>query len=291
MFIASAHGHACHVNSPPQLAAIQQACRCIESAETPPDLASLARAAGLSLWHFQRVFTATVGVSPKRYAMAQRQRRLQCALQDSTTVTNAIYDAGYTASSVAYRDSQRLGMAPGAARRGGAQERIRYAAANTSLGEIVVAATERGLCMVEFGTRPALLRELQRRFPKACVGEADSNLKNWVAQVVAHIDGQTTAAALPLDIRGTAFQIKVWNALTKLAPGETISYSGLAQRIRAPTSTRAVARACATNGIAVLVPCHRVVSSTGELAGYKWGLERKRQLLQRESAAPKTKRR
>jgi AraC family transcriptional regulator of adaptative response/methylated-DNA-[protein]-cysteine methyltransferase len=269
---------------------IQRACRQLEATGGAPDLATLARDAGLSPWHFQRVFTATVGVSPKRYAIEQRRRRLDAALRSAASVTDAIYDAGYSASSAAYRDSQQLGMAPGRLREGGDSERIRYAPAVTSLGRILVAATDRGVCMVEFGTAKALTQQLHLRFPRARIERADASLSQWVAQVVAAIDVPHNAHSLPLDIRGTAFQIRVWNALTRLAPGQTVSYGELARRIRAPSSTRAVARACATNGIAVVVPCHRVVAADGGLAGYKWGLPRKRRLLQREGSLPTGKR-
>jgi AraC family transcriptional regulator of adaptative response/methylated-DNA-[protein]-cysteine methyltransferase len=262
--------------------AIDRACRRIDSSDTPPDLATLAREAGLSPWHFQRVFTAAVGLSPKRYAMARRRQKLGQQLQAASSVTAAIYDAGYAGTSMAYRDSATLGMAPGKLRAGGVDEQIRYAMAETSLGRILVAATSRGICMVEFGTERAITQELHRRFPRATIERADEPLAGWMAQVVAAIDTPALDHRLPLDIRGTAFQTRVWNALTRLAPGETVSYSELARRIRAPGSTRAVASACASNTIAVLVPCHRVIGRNGSLTGYKWGLARKRKLLARE---------
>ena len=264
---------------------IDRACRRIEKAETAPDLATLAAEAGLSPWHFQRLFKAAVGLSPKRYALAQRQRRLDRTLRAAPSVTDAIYDAGYAASSAAYRDSQHLGMAPRRLQAGGEQEHIRHATAKTSLGPVRVGATTRGICMVEFGEERALLAELHRRFPKATIEPADAGMKAWVRQVVAVIDGSGPDTGLPLDIRGTAFQTRVWHTLTQLGSGETLSYAELARRIGAPGSARAVARACATNGIAVLVPCHRVVASDGALTGYKWGIERKRRLLRREQAA------
>lgn len=275
------------MNSPGHRALIDRACRRIENAETAPDLATLAAEAGLSAGHFQRLFKAAVGVSPKRYAMAQRQRRLDQALRAAPSVTDAIYQAGYAASSAAYRDSQQLGMAPRKVTRGGSAETIRHACARTSLGPILVGATTRGVCMVEFGAKATLLAELQRRFPAAAIQPADAELADWVRRVVAVIDADAIDTGLPLDIRGTAFQTRVWRALTRVKPGETLSYSELATRIGAPGSARAVARACATNGIAVLVPCHRVVASSGKLAGYKWGIERKRRLLRKEQAASK----
>lgn len=276
------------MNSSNHRAAIDRACRRIEAAETAPDLATLAQEAGLSPWHFQRVFKAAVGLSPKGYALARRRQRLDQALRGADSVTSAIYDAGYAASSAAYRDSDTLGMAPRKLRSGGVNERIRYAAATTSLGDILVAATDRGICMVEFGAERTLAAELQRRFPQAIIEAADRTLVNWIKRVVAIIDGTAPDIGLPLDIRGTAFQTRVWRALQQLAPGETVSYGELARRLDAPRSARAVARACATNGIAVLVPCHRVVASDGDLTGYKWGIERKRRLLRKEQAGKAT---
>lgn len=267
---------------------IDRACRRIETADTPPNLATLAREAGFSPWHFQRLFKAAVGVSPKRYAMAWRQQRLDHTLRSAPSVTDAIYEAGYSASSAAYRDSRHLGMAPRNVQAGGANERIRHAAAMTSLGPILVGATVRGICMVEFGAERTLLAELRRRFPRAAIAPADAELKSWVKRVVKAIDVAVTDPGLPLDIRGTAFQARVWQALTRLKSGETLSYGDLAERIGAPGSARAVARACARNGIAVLVPCHRVVAGDGALTGYKWGIERKRRLLRKEQAAPRT---
>lgn len=274
-------GIMCAMDTREHRAAIDRACRRIDISETPPDLASLAREAGLSPWHFQRVFKAALGVSPKRYAMARRQQRLNQQLRAASSVTEAIYEAGYTASSAAYRDSHALGMVPARLRRGGAGEQIRYAAAATTLGPIVVAATAQGICMVEFGAEAVLAAELKRRFPNATVEHADDELGTWLKRVVAIMDGGSDPD-LPLDIRGTAFQVRVWNALTRLAAGETVTYGELARRLRAPNSTRAVANACASNQIAVLVPCHRVIGRDGSLTGYRWGLARKRKLLARE---------
>lgn len=266
---------------------IDRACRRMEAADRAPDLATLAAEAGLSPGHFQRLFKAAVGLSPKRYAMAHRQRRLDRSLRAAPSVTDAIYAAGYAASSAAYRDSRQLGMAPRNLKAGGLNERIRHAAAQTSLGRILIGATTRGICMVEFGTEHTLLAELRRRFPHASIEPADTALQRWVKRVVAVIDSGGTDPGLPLDIRGTAFQIRVWQALAKVKRGQTLAYAELAARIGAPGSARAVARACATNGIAVLVPCHRVVASDGTLRGYKWGIPRKRRLLEKEQAAPK----
>lgn len=268
------------------LAAINRACRRIEAADNAPDLATLAREAGLSPGHFQRLFKATVGLSPKAYALARRRTRLGNVLRTAPSVTEAIFDAGYEASSAAYRDSAALGMTPRRVRAGGKDELIRFAAATTSLGPILVAATERGICMVEFGAGRALQVKLRERFDRARIEPADAQLRTWIRQVVRIIDEGGANAALPLDIRGTVFQTQVWQALTRLPRGATVSYGELARRLGKPQGARAVARACASNGIAVLVPCHRVVAGNGQLAGYKWGLERKRRLLDQEQAAP-----
>jgi AraC family transcriptional regulator, regulatory protein of adaptative response / methylated-DNA-[protein]-cysteine methyltransferase len=257
---------------------IDQACRALR-AQPPPSLAALAKDAGVSPSHFQKLFKEAVGVSPKNYAMALRQQRLGRQLRQAPSVTAAIYDAGYEASSGAYRDSKALGMTPKTIHAGGVQEQIQYACAKSQLGPVMVATTQRGICMVEFGSERTLRAELVRRFPQAQISAASAAESSWLAAVIAAIDTPSADFGLALDIRGTAFQIKVWNALTKLRVGETLSYSALAKRIGAPSSTRAVARACATNGIAVLVPCHRVISATGALTGYKWGIERKRKLL------------
>lgn len=269
------------------LQAIVQACHDIESAEEEPDLATLAARAGLSPSHFQRIFKAQVGLSPKRYAVAVRKRRLRDELAQAETVTHAIYDAGYASASRAYADGAAPGMAPDRYRRGAAGESISYASAKTSLGEILVAATERGICMVEFGSRQETETALQERFPQARLAPANDDLADWVVRVVTRIDRPNNtrgdAAPLPLDIRGTAFQEKVWRALTEIPPGETVSYGQLAQSLGQPKAARAVAGACATNHLAVVVPCHRVIRGSGNLAGYKWGIERKRALLEREA--------
>jgi AraC family transcriptional regulator of adaptative response/methylated-DNA-[protein]-cysteine methyltransferase len=264
------------------LETITRACRRIDSTDPAPDLSTLAAEAGLSPGHFQRVFKAAMGVSPKGYALARRRKRLASALRAAATVTDAIYDAGYQASSGAYRDSQSLGMSPTRLRAGGIGEAIRYTHVMSSLGEVLVAATDRGICMVEFGATRA---SLQARFPRASIGAADRTLQDLVKVVVSLIDDSRQAVQLPLDLRGTAFQLRVWQALARIPAGETLSYAQVARSIGAPTSVRAVARACASNHIAVLVPCHRVIAGNGDLTGYKWGIERKRRLLEQEQAA------
>ncbi|MEY2853748.1 MAG: bifunctional DNA-binding transcriptional regulator/O6-methylguanine-DNA methyltransferase Ada [Pseudomonadota bacterium] len=265
--------------------AIEHACRLIETSETAPSLSALAREAGLSPAHFQRLFVAAVGVSPKAYGTTLRRKRLVAALDGASRVTDAIFDAGYTTSSVAYRDSAALGMTPSTLRRGGKGERISHASMDCSLGTLFIAATDQGLCAVEFTDDVSGVEELRRRFPGACIEPGDARLQGWLRAVLAMIDGGIPRAELPLDIRGTAFQTKVWKALQRIQAGTTVSYGELARRIGAPSSVRAVARACAQNSIAVVVPCHRVIGSNGKLTGYRWGIDRKRTLLEREAAA------
>lgn len=272
------------------VAAIRRACERIDAAEEEPDLATLAGDVGYSPSHLQRLFKAHLGLSPKQYAMARRKARLRQALPDAGSVTEAIYAAGFGASSRAYADQGGLGMTPGAYRTGAAGETIRYAPAATSLGPVLVAATARGVCMIEFGALDDLVAVLTRRFAKACIVRADDDLALLVADVVRLIDAPSAGCNLPLDIRGTVFQERVWKALALIPAGETVSYAALAARIGQPTAARAVARACATNAIAVAVPCHRVVRGSGDLAGYRWGEERKAALLAREGGQPRRRR-
>jgi AraC family transcriptional regulator, regulatory protein of adaptative response / methylated-DNA-[protein]-cysteine methyltransferase len=265
--------------------AIERACRLIETSEPAPSLATLAREVGLSPAHFQRLFVAAVGVSPKAYGTTLRRKRLVDALDGATRVADAIFDAGYTASSVAYRDSAALGMKPSSLRRGGHGERIRHASIPCSLGSLFIAATDQGLCAVEFTDVASGEEDLRRRFPGARIGPGDARLQGWLRAILGMIDGSEPRTELPLDIRGTAFQTKVWKALQRIPAGRTVSYGELARRIGAPRSVRAVARACAQNSIAVVVPCHRVIGSSGKLTGYRWGIDRKRALIDREAAA------
>lgn len=276
----------CRPNENPEVEAaeaIRRACERIEAEAEEPDLETLARDAGYSPWHFQRLFKAHVGLSPKQYAIARRKARLRQVLAEASSVTDAIYAAGFGASSRAYEDKGALGMTPSAYRNGAEGETIRYASAKSSLGPVLVAATDRGVCMIEFGDPDQLVPVLTRRFPKARIVRANGDLAALVERVVQLIDSPAVGCDLPLDIRGTAFQERVWKALTLIPPGHTVSYAELAERIGQPTAARAVARACAANGIAVAVPCHRVVRGSGDLSGYKWGVERKRALLARES--------
>jgi AraC family transcriptional regulator of adaptative response/methylated-DNA-[protein]-cysteine methyltransferase len=268
-------------------AAVASACRMIEHAEEPPTLEALAAAAGLSTYHFHRLFKAATGVTPKAYASAHRTRRVQQELGRAPTVTAAIYDAGYNSSSRFYeRAGDHLGMTPTAYRDGGRDTEIRFAVGQCSLGAILVAATERGVCAIQFGDDPAVLvRELQDRFPKARLEGGDAGFERLVAQVVGFVEAPAHGLDLPLDVRGTAFQERVWQALRTIPAGETASYAEIAGRVGSPKAVRAVAQACAANPVAVAIPCHRVVRTDGALSGYRWGVERKRELLAREVPA------
>src|SRR6266849_7204543 len=264
---------------------IASACRLIESSETPPGLDELARHVGLSTYYFHRVFKAATGLTPKAYAAAHRARRVRNELDRSATVTEAIFDAGYDSTGRFYEKSREiLGMTPSDYRKGGANTEIRFAVGECSLGSILVATSERGVCAILLGDDPdALARELQDRFPRADLIGGNEEFEQLVARVVGFVETPRLGLDLPLDVRGTAFQQRVWQALRKIPTGSTVTYSQIAKRIGLPKAVRAVAHACATNAIAVAIPCHRVVRSDGSLAGYRWGVERKRALLDREA--------
>lgn len=264
--------------------AVASACRLIEEAEEAPQLEELAAAAGMSPHHFHRVFKQVTGVTPRAYVQAHRAARVADALQQAGSVTEAIYEAGYGSSGRFYETAgARLGMTPTSYRRGGAGETIRFAVGACSLGSILVAATERGVCAILLGDDPdMLLRDLQDRFPKADLIGGDAGFEAMVAQVVGFVEAPGAGLALPLDIGGTAFQQRVWQALRSIPAGRTASYAEIANAIGEPAAVRAVARACGANPLAVAIPCHRVVRSDGGLSGYRWGVERKRDLLNRE---------
>jgi AraC family transcriptional regulator of adaptative response/methylated-DNA-[protein]-cysteine methyltransferase len=251
-----------------------------------PKLAELAANAGLSPFHFHRMFRAEVGVTPKAYFTARRASRVREQLQESETVTEAVYAAGYSSSSRFYeRSAEILGMQPKAFQSGGTGARIRFAVGECSLGSLMVAATEKGVCAISLGDDPEqLVRDLQDRFPKATLVGADAGFEQWVAKVVAMVETPGVGLDLPLDIRGTAFQQRVWQALRAIPPGSTTTYAKVAAEMGTPKAVRAVARACATNPVAIAIPCHRVVRTDGKLSGYRWGIERKRKLLEREAA-------
>ncbi|RYD49695.1 MAG: methylated-DNA--[protein]-cysteine S-methyltransferase [Verrucomicrobiaceae bacterium] len=268
-------------------AAVTAACRAIESADEAPSLAELAAAAGMSPFHFQRVFKQATGVTPKAFATARRSERIRQSLRKRGTVTEAIYDAGFNSNGRFYeKSSGMLGMTPGNFKSGGKGETIRFAIAGCSLGSILVASSETGVCSILLGDDPhALAIDLQDRFPKAELIGADSSYEKLVAEVVGFIEAPRLGLDLPLDVRGTAFQQRVWQALREIPAGTTRSYREIAERIGSPGSVRAVAGACAANAIAVAIPCHRVVRTDGNLSGYRWGVERKQALLDREASS------
>lgn len=266
-------------------AAVTAACRRIESAEHAPGLAELAADAGLSPHHFQRVFKRATGLTPRQYAAALRQRRVRAALARGASVTEALHAAGYGSSGRFYEQADAaLGMTPGDYRAGGHAQTIRFAVGACALGEVLVAESARGVCAIYLGDEPAALVDaLQTRFPRAELIGGDAAFEARVAQIVGLVERPGPAPELPLDIRGTAFQQRVWQALRAVPAGETVTYAELARRIGAPRSARAVAGACAANELAVAIPCHRVVRSDGGLSGYRWGVARKRALIERES--------
>ncbi len=267
-------------------AAVREACRHIEGAEEVPLLKVLAQSVGMSPYHFHRVFKALCGVTPKRYAEACRARRLRGELAQRGTVTEAIYGAGFNSNGRFYAaSSELLGMTATQFRAGGKGTDIRFAVGECWLGTILVAATPKGVCAIEFGDNPEkVVRAFQDRFPLATLIGGDKEFESQVAKVIALVEAPARTLDLPLDIRGTAFQQQVWDAISAIPAGSTATYAALAKRIGAPKSVRAVARACASNAIAVAIPCHRVVRTDGSLSGYRWGVERKRALIAREKA-------
>jgi len=268
----------------PHVALVAEVCRAIEVAERPPSLAELAAQTGLSESHLHRVFKRVTGVTPRQYASQVRAARVRDGLGRSETITDAIYDAGFGSSSRFYEGADHvLGMTPSAYRSGGADIAIRFAVGESSLGSILVAQSDRGVCAILLGDDPdELIADLERRFPRAELLGGDDAFEQVVATVVGFVEAPCVGLDLPLDIRGTAFQQRVWNALRTIPPGETASYKQVAEKIGSPTSTRAVAQACGANSIAVAIPCHRVVRTDGGISGYRWGVERKRALLDRE---------
>lgn len=266
-------------------ALVAEACRRLES-PSPPSLEELADAAGMSRFHFHRVFKSMTGLTPRGYATARRRERVGTALTRGGNVTRAIYDAGYGSSGRFYDEWRRLqGMTPASYRAGGAGTEIRFAVGESSLGSILVAASDTGVCAILLGDDPdALVQELHSRFPRADLLGGDPVFERLVATVVGFVEEPGLGLELPLDLRGTAFQQRVWHALRAIPSGTTVTYAEIARRLGAPGSARAVARACAANPLAVAIPCHRVVRTDGGLSGYRWGVERKRALLAREAA-------
>lgn len=269
--------------------AVAQAQALLDSAETAPTLTELASAVGVSPFHLQRVFKARLGVSPKQYALRRRTERLKENLRMDTTVTTALYDAGHDSPATVYAPAtDQLGMSPRTYRKGGQGQTISYAVSDSTLGPMLVAATTRALCAVRFGEPDALLQELRAEYPKAELVEDAAPLAEYIAGVHAHLEGR--ALPLTIDVPGTDFQRRVWAALRTIPAGETRTYAQLAEMIGQPSAVRAVARACAMNPVAVVVPCHRIVPKNGPKSGgqggYRWGTQRKAQLLDMEAAQP-----
>ncbi|MCZ8394265.1 bifunctional transcriptional activator/DNA repair enzyme AdaA [Achromobacter xylosoxidans] len=267
-------------------AAVERACRALE-AEQPPDLNTLAEQAGMSRFHFHRIFKAATGITPKAYANALRADRARQQLRQSASVTDAMYGAGFNSSGRFYEAAPAiLGMTPTAFRKDGEGVEIRFAVGQCALGALLVAASDTGICEIALHEDPEqLVRNLQDRFKAARLIGADREFEQWMAAVVGFVENPAIGLHLPLDVRGTAFQRRVWEALREIPVGTTATYTDIAERIGSPRSVRAVARACATNNIALAIPCHRVVRTDGSLAGYRWGIERKRELIEREAKA------
>ncbi len=263
---------------------IRRACVYLGNVDGHPSLAALAARIGGSPYHLQRNFKRIVGVTPREYADAIRLRKVKRTLRDGRNVTGAMLDAGYGSSSRFYeRAADRLGMAPSTYRRGGAGMTVRYAITDSPLGRLLVAATPRGVCAVAMGATDAdLTAHLRREYPAASIEIDDGSLADWTSAVVAHLNGASPRLDLPLDIRATAFQWQVWRALSAIPFGETRTYADVARSIGRPRAARAVARACATNPVALAIPCHRVVAANGDAGGYRWGADRKRTILARE---------
>ena len=264
---------------------VAEICRIIEATEQNINLATLAATAGLSMYHFHRIFKAMTGLTPKAYWAAHRAQKIRTELSKKTTITDAIFESGFNSNSRFYeQSSQLLGMTPSNFKSGGSNTVIRFALGECSLGSILVASSEHGVCAIFLGDNPEnLLQDLQKTFSNADIIGADRDYERLVAKVVGFVETPAIGLDLPLDIRGTAFQQRVWQALREIPTGKTLSYSQLAQKIGKPKAVRAVASACAANKIAVAIPCHRIVRNDGALSGYRWGLARKASLLEKES--------
>lgn len=270
----------------PQTALVARACRLIEQSDAPLTLRELGDQLHISPYHLQRLFKAATGVTPRRYAMLQRARRFRAQVRNGQPLTEALYSAGYSSSSRLYEHAnEQLGMTPATYRYGGKEMRIHFTIVDCYLGRMLVAATERGVCAVSFGEEDAGLEAaLRAEYPRAEIQREDERLGEWVQGLLRHLAGATPKIDLPLDVQASAFQLRVWEELRRIPYGERRSYRQIAQAIGQPGAVRAVARACATNPAAVVIPCHRVVRSDGTLGGYRWGLKRKQALLEKESA-------
>jgi len=263
---------------------VLHACTSIERSPSALTLEQLAQQAGMSRYHFHRIFKAVTGITPKAFHQAVQAKRVTASLQSAPSVTDAIYDAGFNSSGRFYAGAHALlGMSPRRFRQGGAGEHIRFAVAPCALGWVIVAATRQGVCAIEFGdTAQTLTERIRARFSQAQFEPADAEFKNWIAQVIGYLDQPHGVLTLPLDLRGTVFQRRVWQALQAIPVGQTASYSDVAERIGQPKAFRAVAHACAGNPVAIAVPCHRAIRANGDLSEYRWGVERKAELLRRE---------
>jgi len=272
----------------PRAEMVKRACRALEAhTEGTLSLAALGAELGISPSHLQRTFKSLTGVTPRQYAAAHRVSQFKARIKEGEAVTNAMYDAGYGSSSRLYENSNsELGMTPAVYARGGAGMSITYAIAGCSLGRLLVAATTRGLCAVRLGDSDAELEDiLSSEFPAADIRQDEVALDEWIEPILQHLDGQQTSLDLPLDVQATAFQRRVWEELRRIPYGSTCSYGDIARRLGQPTAARAVARACATNPVALVTPCHRVIRENGDLGGYRWGMERKRKLLAGEQGS------
>jgi AraC family transcriptional regulator of adaptative response/methylated-DNA-[protein]-cysteine methyltransferase len=282
-----AHANKADDDRDPHIELVRRTCRHIEAnLEGPLTLAALGAHAGISPGHLQRLFKRVTGISPRQYADACRLGVLKARLKERRTVTMALYEAGYGSSSRLYeRASAQLGMTPATYGRGGRHTHIRYAAADCPLGRLLLAATDRGICALYLGDRDGPLEEaLGREFPEAQRRRDDAGLSAWLAELLVHLKGRRPHLELPLDVQATAFQWRVWQELRAIPYGGTRTYTQIAERLGQPTAARAVARACATNPVSVVIPCHRVVRGDGSLGGYRWGLARKQALLDQEKA-------
>ena len=266
---------------------IVRACRLIERSDPAPSLDELAAEAGMSRYRFYRMFIRALGITPKAYSLALRRERLQKSLHNAPGVADAVFDAGFGSGSRVYeKPDALLGMTPGTYRKGAPGVRIQSAIARSALGLLMVAASAKGVCMIEFGeSRTELRARLRQRFAEAVLEPGDENLDRWLQRVIDYLRVPAGSLDLPLDVQGTAFQQHVWQVLQDVPAGETVTYAQVAHRVGKPNAARAVARAIASNHLAVAIPCHRVIGSDGELRGYRWGVDRKEQLLDRERKA------
>ena len=267
--------------------AVSQACKFIEESEKEPTLNQLADVVGLSPYHFHRLFKKTLGITPKQYATANRQKRVRSNLQQNETITDAIYESGYESNSRFYENAaSSLGMKPSEFQKGGKGKLIRYGIVQSYLGRVLVAVSDRGICRIDLDDSPEILKaRLDENFPNAELISNDPTFTSIISQTIAFLEAPKLDFSLPLDIQGTAFQQRVWNALRDIRPGTTVSYGDIAKKIGNPSAARAVAQACGSNKIAVVIPCHRVVRKNGELGGYRWGINRKEMILEREASS------